>query len=52
VEHLFLATFERIAKQQKWLKKVWATQVVWLPIGKAMAAYAAITPEDVTDYDK
>jgi len=51
VEH-FLATFERIATQQKWSKEVWATQVAGLLSGKAMAAYAALTPEDATDYDK
>jgi len=37
VEH-FLATFERIATQQKWPKEVWATQVAGLLSGKAMAA--------------
>ena len=51
VEH-FLATFERIAMQQKWSKEVWATQIAGLLSGKAMAAYAALTPEDSTDYDK
>ena len=51
VEH-FLATFERIAAQQKWLKDVWATQVAGLLTGKAMAAYAALTPEDEVVYEK
>ena len=35
----FLATFERVAKQQKWPKEVWATQLAGLLTGKAMAAY-------------
>ena len=51
VEH-FLATFERIAAQQKWPKEVWATQVAGLLSGKAMAAYAALTPEDAVVYNK
>ena len=51
VEH-FLATFERIATQQKWPKEVWATQVAGLLSGKAMAAYAALTPEDAIQYEK
>ena len=50
VEH-FLATFERIAVQQKWPKDVWATQVAGLLSGKALAAYAALTPEDAAVYD-
>jgi len=51
VEH-FLATFERIATQQKWPKEIWATQVAGLLSGKAMVAYAALTPEDAVQYDK
>ena len=51
VEH-FLATFERIATQQKWSKEVWATQVAGLLTGKAMAAYAILTPGDAVAYDK
>ena len=51
VEH-FLATFERIATQQKWPKEVWATQVAGILSGKAMAAYAALTPEDAIQYKK
>ena len=51
VEH-FLATFERIATQQKWPKEVWATQVAGLLTGKAMAAYAALTPGDAVTYEK
>ena len=50
-EH-FLATFERIATQQKRPKEVWETQVAGLLSGKAMAAYAALTPEDAIQYDK
>ena len=50
VEH-FLATFERIAVQQKWPKDVWATQVAGLLSGKALAAYAALTLEDAVLYD-
>jgi len=51
VEH-FLATFERIATQQKWPKEIWATQMAGLLSGKTMAAYAALTPEDAVQYDK
>ena len=51
VEH-FLLTFERTAAQQKWLKKLWATQVAGLLSGKAMTAYAALTPEDTAVYDR
>ena len=35
IEH-FLATFERIAKQQGWPEEVWATQLARLLTGKAM----------------
>ena len=38
VEH-FLATFERIATQQKWPKEVWATQVAGLLTGKACCSH-------------
>ena len=51
VEH-FLATFERIATQQKWPKEVWATQVAGILSSKVMAAYAALTPEDAIQYEK
>ena len=51
VEH-FLATFKRIATQQKWPKEVWATQVAGLLTGKAMAAFAALAPGDAVAYDK
>ena len=51
VEH-FLSTFERIATQQEWPKEAWATQLAGLLTGKAMAAYAALTPEDTLLYDK
>ena len=50
VEH-FLATFERIGEQQKWPEDVWATQVAGLLSGKALAAYAALTPKDAVVYD-
>ena len=43
---------EQIAMQQKWAKEVWATQIAGLLSGKAMAEYAALTPEDSTDYDE
>ena len=36
IEH-FLATFERIAKQQEWPDTVWATQLAGLLTGKALA---------------
>ena len=51
IEH-FLATFERIAKQQEWLETVWATQLAGLLTGKALAAYAAITGDEAQDYDR
>ena len=51
IEH-FLATFQRIAAQQRWPKRVWATQVAGLLTGKAMAAYASLTPEDAVVYEK
>ena len=47
----FLATFERIAKQQKWPKEVWATQLAGLLTGKAMAAYTALLPEEAGKYE-
>ena len=47
----FLATFERIAKQQKWPKEVWATQLAGLLTGKAMAAYTALFPEEAGKYE-
>ena len=47
----FLATFERIAVQQKWPKVVWAKQVAGLLSEKALAAYTALTPEDAVVYD-
>ena len=37
--------------QQKWPKDVWATQVAGLLSGKALAVYAALTPEDAAVYD-
>ena len=49
IEH-FLATFERIAEQQAWPQDVWATQLAGLLTGKAMAAYASMSPEDSGDY--
>ena len=51
VEH-FLATFEWIAAQQEWPKEIWAMQVAGLLSGKAMAAYAALTPGDAVNYGK
>ena len=48
----FLATFERVAAQQRWPKGVWAMQVARLLTGKALAAYAALTPEDTVVYEK
>ena len=48
----FLASFERIAKQQEWPRNVWATQLAGLLTGKALAAYAAMTTEDSADYEK
>ena len=38
--------------RQGWPKGVWATQVAGLLTGKAMAAYAALTPEDAVVYEK
>ena len=48
----FLSTFERIATQQEWPKEAWATQLAGLLTGKAMAAYAALIPQDALLYDK
>ena len=50
IEH-FLATFERIAKQQAWTQDVWSTQLAGLLTGKAMAAYASMSQEDSGDYE-
>ena len=41
IEH-YIATFERIAQQQKWPEDMWSTQLAGLLIGKAMAAYASM----------
>ena len=49
IEH-FLATFERIAQQQKWPATVWATQLAGLLTGKAMAAFASMKPEEAGSY--
>ena len=49
IEH-FLATFERIAKQQGWPEEVWATQLAGLLTGKAMAAYASLNTESAVSY--
>jgi len=49
IEH-FLATFERIAQQQKWPATVWATQLAGLLTGKAMAAFAGMKPEEAGSY--
>ena len=49
IEH-FLATFERIAMQQEWPTKVWATQLAGLLTGKAMAAYTSLGSDDAAKY--
>ena len=49
IEH-FLATFERIAKQQGWSEEIWATQLAGLLTGKAMAAYASLNSESAVSY--
>ena len=49
IEH-FLATFERIAVQQKWPEDIWATQLAGLLNGTAMAAYASMPTEDACSY--
>jgi len=49
VEH-FLATFERIARQQGWPEEVWATQLAGLLTGKALAAYAGLNGESAASY--
>ena len=49
IEH-FLATFERIAKQQGWPAEIWPTQLAGLLTGKAMAAYAGLTGDSATVY--
>ena len=50
IEH-YLATFERVAKQQKWPKEVWASQLGGLMTGNAMAAYASLEVESTGSYD-
>ena len=50
IEH-FLATFERIAKQQGWPVEMWPTQLAGLLTGKAMAAYASLTSESAASYN-
>ena len=50
IEH-YLTTFERVAKQQKWPKEVWATQLAGLLTGKAMAACAALEVKSTGSYD-
>lgn len=47
----FIATFERIARQQNWPEEVWATQLAGLLTGKAMAAYAGLGVEQASSYD-
>lgn len=42
IEH-FLATFERIVRQQGWPDDVWATQLAGILMGKALAAYAGLS---------
>ena len=49
IEH-FLATLERIAKQQGWSEEIWATQLAGLLTGKAMAAYASLNSESAASY--
>ena len=49
VEH-FLATFERIARQQGWPEKVWVTQLVGLLTGKALAMYVGLNGESAASY--
>ena len=49
VEH-FLATFERIARQQGWPEEVWATQLAGLLTGKALAEYAGLNGESAASY--
>ena len=49
VEH-FLATFERIARQQGWPEEVWATQLAGLFTGKALVVYAGLNGESAASY--
>ena len=51
IEH-YIASFERIAQQQKWPEDVWATQLAGLLTGKAMAAYASMDQEEAESYAK
>ena len=51
IEH-FLATFERIAEQQKWPMEIWPTQLAGLLTGKAMAAYAGLKNENAASYEE
>ena len=51
IEH-FLATFERIAVQQKWPEDIWATQLAGLLMGKAMAAFASMPSKEASSYEE
>ena len=51
IEH-FLATFERIAVQQKWPEDIWATQLAGLLTGKAMAAFASMPSKEASSYEE
>ena len=50
IDH-FLATFERMVKQQGWPAEIWPTQLAGLLTGKAMAAYASLPGEKAASYD-
>ena len=51
VEH-FLAMFERIAWQQGWPDKVWATQLVGHLTGRALAAYVGLNAVSTARYEE
>ena len=48
----FIATFERVAKQQEWPAEIWPIQLAGLLTGKAMAAYASLSSESAADYEE
>ena len=48
----FLATFERIARQQGWPDNVWTTQLAGLLTGKALAAYAGLNGASAASYEE
>ena len=48
----YLATFERIATQQKWDREIWPTQLAGLLTGRPLDAFARLSSDDAADYDE